>query len=366
MSNSPFLPVFELTRGGTVESVHFGAAAVVDAAGRLIAWYGDPEAVTFLRSSAKPFQALPFFEKNGPDYFHFSLPEQAILCASHSGTDMHLATVQSIQAKAGFDEAELLCGVHEPFHKPTADRIRDFKETLSANRHNCSGKHSGMLAYVRLKVQQGEFVPQEVEYIDPSHPIQVEILRTFSEMCDVPVERIGLGIDGCSAPNFAIPLRSAALAYARLCDPITGHVQPETRVEACRKITAAMMANPEMVGGPGRFDTHLMEVGQGKILSKAGAEAYQGIGLMPGAIGPGSPAMGIALKISDGDDRKKARTAVAMEILRQLGALSEVQMNALLEFGPEYKLENWRKIAIGHAYPKFQLVQPVLTQENSM
>jgi L-asparaginase II len=168
-----------------------------------------------------------------------------------------------------------------------------------------------------------------------------------------------LGIDGCSAPNFAIPLRNAALAFARLCDPITGRVQPDTRVDACRKITGAMRANPEMVGGPGRFDTRLMEVADGKIVSKAGADAFQGIGLMPGALGPESPALGIALKISDGDDRKMARTAVAMEVLRQLGVLSESQMIELAGFGPEYTLENWRAITVGHAYPNFRLVQPV-------
>jgi len=360
MPQSSYFPIYELTRGVTVESIHHGAIAVVDVYGNLLASYGDPDAVTFLRSSAKPFQALPFYEHDGPTAFHLNDPERAILCASHSGTDDHVHTVGAIQAKAGIDESELLCGVHEPFDKTIADRMRENKEKLTSNRHNCSGKHTGMLAYVRLKQMRGEKLPADLEYIDPSHPIQKEILEAFAYMAEMPVEKIGLGIDGCSAPNFAVPLRNAALAYARLCDPQAGQVQPLERANACRAITRAMMSSPEMVGGPGRFDTNLMKLTGGRIVSKAGAEAFQGIGLMPGALGPGSPAAGIALKIADGDDRKKARTAVAMEVLCQLGVLSAAEIEALKSFGPESTLENWRKIPVGRAYPVFQLDRPAI------
>jgi L-asparaginase II len=315
--------------------------------------------MTFLRSTAKPFQALPFFERNGPAIFNLTGPEKAIICASHSGTDAHLAAVSSIQAKVGIAESDLLCGVHEPYDKQTAERIHDLREVITSNRHNCSGKHTGMLAYVQLKRQIGEVLPRDLDYIDPAHPIQKEILQVFAEMCDLPVENVGLGIDGCSAPNFAVPMRNAALAFARLCDPSAGTGMPEARANACHEITAAMTGSPEMVGGPGRFDTRLMHATAGRIVSKAGAEAFQGIGLMPGALGVGSPGIGIALKIADGDDRKKVRTAVALEVLRQLGALSFAEQETLTTFGPQYTLENWRKITVGHAYPTFLLVQPV-------
>jgi len=355
MTESPYLPIFELTRGDTVESIHDGALAVIDVHGNLIASYGDPNTVTFLRSTAKPFQALPFFEHDGPALLNLTSQEQAILCASHSGTDEHVAVIRSIQKKAGVDESELLCGVHEPYHKPTADRLHDQKEPLTSNRHNCSGKHTGMLSYVKLKQRSGEQLPEGLMYIDPAHPIQKEILSTFAEMCDLPVDQVRIGIDGCSAPNFAVPLRNAALAFARLCDPETGNVRPPARAAACHTITSAMLSSPEMVGGPGRFDTALMQTTHGKIVSKAGAEAYQGLGLMPGALGSGTPALGIVLKISDGDDRKKVRTAVALEVLRQLGALSPAELVALADFGPTYQLYNWRKIMVGQAYPTFQL-----------
>src|SRR5512136_1694427 len=101
---SPYIPVFELTRGEAVESIHYGAIAVVDAHAHLAAWYGDPQAVTYLRSSAKPLQALPFIEHGGQAAFGFSLREISLMCASHSGTDDHVAVLRSIQAKAGLQE----------------------------------------------------------------------------------------------------------------------------------------------------------------------------------------------------------------------------------------------------------------------
>lgn len=372
MPNSPYQPIFELTRGDIVESIHCGALAVVDVSGRLVASYGDPDAVTFLRSSAKPFQVMPFLEHGGQAYYHLTPREIAIMCASHAGTDDHVSVLRAIQLKAGVTEADLLCGVHIPFHEPTAEALRERKERPTPNRHNCSGKHTGMLAYVRMveRVLHGaplgeaaapanDGATEALDYIDPRHPIQGEILQTMADMCAVPVGEIRLGTDGCSAPNFALPLRQAALGYARLCDPAGGQVANGARLAACQTITAAMTYNPDMVSGPTFFDTRLMEVGRGRIVVKGGAEGYQGIGLMPGALGPGSPAMGIALKIGDGDLRGKARHAVALEVLRQLGALSETELSILggpgEEFGPSFPIRNWRKILVGEGRPCFKL-----------
>lgn len=355
-----YLPMLELTRGvaqpdgsypkvETVESIHFGAAAVVDAKGNLIASFGDPQTVTFLRSSAKPFQAMPFFERGGQAHFQLSLREVALLCSSHSGTDEHFHTVQAIQEKAGIAESDLLCGSHPVFDPATAKALRSRNEQPTANRHNCSGKHTGMLAFARM-----ENLPTET-YLDLQHPIQKIILATFAEMVRLPAETIALGTDGCSAPVFGIPLYNAALGFARLCDPQNGQVSPARRLEACQLITTAMTSNPDMVGGPGRFDTLLMQAFQGKVLSKAGAEAFQALGIMPGVLSPDSPGVGIAFKISDGDSSGRARRAVGLEILRQLGLLSAIDMEPLAEFGPEFPIFNWAKLKVGRARPCFTL-----------
>ncbi len=344
---SDYLPVFQLTRGQVVESIHFGALAVVSVHGELLAHYGNPHAKTFLRSTAKPLQALPFVEQEGPQAFQLTEAEIALTCASHSGTDQHAATAASIQAKANFTEADLRCGVHPPIDKATDEALRARGEEPTPNRQNCSGKHSGMLAYARLNGWPLD------NYLEHDHPAQQNILRTFAEMCDLSAEDVGLGTDGCSAPNFAAPLYNVALAYARFADPSS---LPPPRAAACHTITQAMTTHPNMVGGPGRFDTCLMEAAGGRLFAKGGAEGYQGIGLMPGTLAPGSPAIGIALKISDGNRRGSAGPAVALEILHQLNVLTPEEQKALETFGPRFAIQNWRKIVVGEGKPCFRLV----------
>ncbi len=319
-----YVPLYAVGRGKIVESIHNGALAVVDINGKLVAGVGDPYAITFLRSSAKPFQALPFLERGGQAAYDLTPREVALACASHAGTDEHVAVARSMQMKTGISEADLLCGVHLPYDEATADALRERKEAPTPNRNNCSGKHTAMLAFASLYHDGNPNSADSLAYIDIHHPIQQEILHTFAAMCELPVEKVEMGIDGCSAPNFAVPLYNAALAYARLCDPEAGRVTGAERADACHAITSAMMFNPDMVGGPGRFDTRLMEVAQGRLLVKGGAEGFQAIGIMPGALYPDSPALGIALKISDGDQKSRARPAVALEVLRQLGALPKM------------------------------------------
>src|SRR5512137_1397808 len=164
MINSSYRPVFQFTRGDIVESIHFGAIAVVEASGELAAWYGDPGLVTFTRSSAKPLQALPFLEAGGMAYFGLTLQEVALLCASHSGTDEHLAVVRSIQAKTGVQESDLMCGTHTVYDRRTAEAMRQRGEVPTPNRHNCSGKHTGMLAYSHMLGVQPD--SQDLPYID--------------------------------------------------------------------------------------------------------------------------------------------------------------------------------------------------------
>lgn len=342
-----YQPVVELTRGSILESIHFGAIAVVSADGTLLASYGDPDTVTFLRSSAKPFQALPLIEMGGDQTLGLTGKEVALICASHSGTNEHVSVVRGIQAKIGVSENDLMCGTHPPIDKETLKDLILNHEEATPNRHNCSGKHTGMLAQARLRN-----LPIE-NYIDLQHPVQQTILHVFAEMCGLPVEKVETGIDGCSVPTFAVPLRNSALAYARLCDP--GNLAPN-RAEACRRITQAMTHNSFMVGGPGRFDTLLMTLANGTLLAKGGAEGYQGIGILPDTIEPGSPAMGIAFKISDGDANGRAGPCVSLEVLRQLGAITKREMEGLSSFGSQ-PIYNYRKLKVGEMTPGFNLVR---------
>ena len=348
-------PLFETTRGEIVESVHYGSIAVVDSTGKLLASKGDPHMVTFLRSSAKPFQALPFVERGGVNHFNFTLAELSISCASHEGSDMHVRTVEAMQKKIEVDESHLQCDAHMPGDADAFKSLILDDQTPTAIRNNCSGKHTAMLAHAKMRG-----LPLE-NYLDIEQPVQQDILASFAEMCMIPSEEIRLGTDGCSAPNFAVPLYKAALGMARLCDP--RELLP-ARADACRKITTAMATHPEMVSGHGEFDCELMKAGQGKIVCKRGAEGFQIIGLLPGALGKDSLGVGIAFKVSDGDASRRdmdlepscrVRPAVTLEILRQLGALSSEQEQALSQFGPVTSIQNHRGIVTGEARPVFDL-----------
>ncbi len=335
----------ELTRGGIVESIHHGAVAVADPSGALYAWWGDAQAVTFLRSSAKPFQALPILESGAADHYQLSLEQIAVICSSHSGTDEHVRTVSSIQERVGFSEADLQCGIHPPLHRETASRLQEQGLEPTPNHHNCSGKHTGMLMLA-------SFLGESLEdYLDPQHPVQVRILQTFAEMCGLDPEAVVVGIDGCSAPVFAVPLVAAATAFARLMDP-SGLTNE--RSEACRGVVTAMTSHPYMVTGPDRFDTRLMEVTAGRVLAKGGAEAYQGLGIRAGVIRSDAPALGVAIKIADGDRADRARPVVALSVLEDLGVLSDEERKALAEFGPR-ELTNYRDLTVGQLRTCFHL-----------
>ena len=270
-----FQPVYLLSRGGHPESLHFGSIAVVDVNGQLIASLGNPQRSIFPRSSAKPFQAMPLVEVGGIHHFGLNDVDLALICSSHSGTDQHVEAIVALEAKIGIDEKDLLCGTQVPSHENTARRMLINGEQASKLRHNCSGKHSGMLALALLKGWPTQ------DYAMPNHPLQIVIKQSFASWTGIAGEDTAIGIDGCSAPNFAVPLQATALAYARLMDPSDMTAE---QIEASGQIRRAMTQRADMVAGPNRFDSAIMTATQGRILSKSGAEGFQAFGLPAGAL----------------------------------------------------------------------------------
>jgi L-asparaginase II len=339
------------TRAGIIESVHQAAIAVVDRDGNLVAHWGGPDTITFVRSSAKPFQALPLIESGARDHFHINDPELALICGSHAGTEDHVDTLQGLLSKIGVSEGDLLCGVQPPKDRPSLDRLRAAGIEPTAAHHNCSGKHAGMLA---LSVYLGQPI---ASYLDLDGEVQRRIIQTIAEMANLDVQEIDIGIDGCSAPNFAMPLASAAQMYARLIDP-SG--LPAGRVKACNQVNTAMTSYPAMVSNTGRFDTELMLAMQDQVLAKGGAEGFLGIAIRLGTIRDGSPALGMALKIADGSRIHRARSILAMSTLSQLGVLSSDLQSTLSEFGA-YSIHNDRGIEVGAVEADFEveLLRPI-------
>lgn len=343
MTNENCLPILiEVTRGPLVESWHRGWVVVVDSAGTVVASLGDSATRTFFRSAAKPFQTIPLITSGAATRYGLTPQELAVITGSHSGEEIHLATVESILARGGLSVDLLQCGAHQPFDSQAARALRAAGRAPGPLHNNCSGKHAGML----LLARQGGY-PLE-NYLDPDHPIQVGIRRVVADFTGTPVDEIVVAVDGCSAPVFGVSLRAMALSYARLVDP--GGSTP--RDEAARQVLAAMLEFPEMVGGTRRrLDTDLMRALPGRLVSKVGAEGVQLIGVLPTSAYPRG--LGIAIKIEDGDIRR-ARDPVVIEVLRQLGVLDEETLPLLSEYR-QATLYNHRHLAVGEVRPAFRL-----------
>jgi L-asparaginase II len=337
-------PLVEVWRGPIVESRHRGHVAAVDGDGRLVAYLGEPETVTYLRSSAKPFQAVPLLTSGAAERFHLTESELAVACGSHSGEDLHVETVGRMLEKIGLGRGALKCGVHEPFDRATAERLRASGESPGVLRNNCSGKHTGMLA---LSLHLG--APPEL-YDHPESPVQQSILRAVSQFSDVNTDEIVLGTDGCGVPVFGLSVRAMALMYARLVAPPRGF-DAETRA-ACARLTAAMNARPELVGGTHeRFDTEVIRAGRGHLVSKIGAEGVYTAGVLPCERWP--KGLGLAFKIEDGEDRH-ARSTIAIEALRQLGVLDEDAYKTLSPYA-SFPVQNHRGEKVGQIRAFFKL-----------
>jgi L-asparaginase II len=337
----------EVTRGPIVESWHYGTIAVADPNGGLIAWAGDPNLMTYYRSSAKPIQAVPLVESGAADHFGLTDAEVAVVCGSHGGEDIHVEAVTSILSKIGAGPEMLACGVHAPYDRAAARLLEERGQQPTVLHNNCSGKHAGMLALARYHdwPLQG--------YQRPDHPVQQTMLRVVAEFAGLRPQDIAVGVDGCGVCTFGIPVRLMAVSFARLADP---HFWPEPRRSAVGRIVRAMTAHPEMVAAhQGRLDTELMRVGGGALIAKAGAEAVYCAGrlAMPRQSAP-APAVGFALKLLDGDPAGRARNPAVMEGLRQAGLLDEDALARLEQYRAD-KVRNRPGDVVGEVRPAFTL-----------
>lgn len=328
----------EVWRGGRVESEHRGAIAAVDAQGRLLAHVGEVELTSYLRSSAKPFQLLPLIESGTADRLGLTDRELAVIAGSHSGEPRHLEAVKSILNKIGLSDSALQCGIHVPFNPEAARALKVTNQNASVLHNNCSGKHAGMLAQA---IDRGW---STADYLDPQHPVQIGIRQRLAQLADLDFETVGVGVDGCSAPCFALPLKSAALAFARLAEAVQSSTRPLARV------AQVMIAYPEMVAGEGRLDTDLMRAASGRLFSKSGAEGFHGVGVLAR---DGRPAFGVAWKIGDGDGKRGGHPAI-IEALRQLGVLDEAALSALRNYH-RWPVTNHRGLEVGEVKANFSL-----------
>jgi L-asparaginase II len=343
MSQIPIAePLVEVKRGSITESRHRGHVVAVEPDGNIIASLGAPHNVTFLRSSAKPFQALPLLLTGAAERFRFNDREVALACASHNGEPIHTEIVASMLKKIGLGPEALKCGVHEPYSAEAAAELRARGEEPNVLHNNCSGKHAGMLA---VALHLGASIDN---YDSPESPVQKAIADVMSKFSDVAVTDMAVGIDGCGAPIFGITVKAMALAYARLVSVPAGF--DNTTRAACERVVSVMTAYPELIGGTSeRLDTEVMRAARGRVVSKVGADGVYTAGIKPCKEWPNG--LGFALKIEDGDD-KRARPPVVIEALRQLGVLRDESLEAVARYA-FFPVKNRRGDVVGEVSASF-------------
>lgn len=330
-------------RGATDESWHAGAIAVVTPEGERLRSVGDAALPVVVRSTIKPFQALPLLLAGGEAAYDLCGADLALICSSHSGAPEHRARALALLERGGFTEDDLLCGAHRPLGEVTAAAEERLGRPWTPLHNNCSGKHAGML----LACRRLGFDP--AGYIATEHPLQRAIAGELAAALGLPLPFVPSGIDGCSAPTFTLPLADLARAGALLASPLpvaTAAGLEDTQAEALGRLAEAMAAHPEMVAGAERFTTALIAATSGRLVGKEGAEGVYVVA----ARGPRP--IGIALKIADGSER--CRDIVVLELLDRLGLLASQERRALRAFDRPV-LHNHRGLEVGEIVADFEL-----------
>lgn len=340
-------PLVEVRRGAITESRHRGHVVAIEPGAKIVSYLGAPENVTFLRSSAKPFQTIPLLVTGAADHFGFTDQEIALSCASHNGEPIHTEIASSMLKKIGVGPEALKCGVHEPYSQKAAADLRARGEAPTALHNNCSGKHAGMLAVAK-------HLGSPIESYDlPDSPVQLAIGRVVAQFCGLPIEDLAVGIDGCGVPVFGITMKAMALAFVRLVNP-PKEFDNATK-DACARIVKVMTSYPELIGGTSdRLDTEIMKAVPGQIVSKVGAEGVYTAGILPSEKWP--QGLGLALKIEDGDDHR-ARPTVVIEVLRQLGILHDGSLESVSRYA-FFPVTNRRGDVVGEIRASFRLRKP--------
>ena len=315
-----------------MEARHTVHVAVADAHGRVVARAGNGNGLTYYRSAAKPFQALPLVEEGIVRRFGISLPELALCCASHEGEPEHVATARSILSKIGVDEALIRCGSQLPFGADASQELLMLGGQAMPIHNNCSGKHAGMLA---LAVGMGW---NPVDYHLPGHPVQDRMLREILRWTGLGETEVATGVDGCGVVCFAVPLFQIAKSFARFSVAAADNEGPA-------EIIRAMTTHPFMVGGTGRACTQVMEAAAGKAFVKLGAEGTY-IGGIPAS------GLGFAIKVEDGG--RRAVEVALVKVLEELGVLTEAAVTAISHHGNPI-VYNTRGEAVGEIRPAFHL-----------
>jgi L-asparaginase II len=325
----------EALRGGIVESFHRGSVAIVDAGGAVHTAWGDIDRPVFPRSAVKLLQALPLVASGAADALGLDDAELALACSSHNGEPVHVRTAASMLAKAGVDAAVLECGAHWPYHDASLKALVAAGESPGALHNNCSGKHAGFVCLACRMAGGAPLAGFVRGYVQPDHAVMRTVTAALQSATGFDLSRTARGVDGCSIPTYAIPLRHLAHAFAKVA---AGHGLGAEHDAAARRLRAAIAAAPQMVAGSGRVDTRLMAHFGSRVCCKGGAEGVHCIALP-------ELGLGIALKMDDGNTARAADVATAALVERLLPCSDADR--AVTRAISDVVMRNWNGIEVG-------------------
>jgi len=274
----------EVYRGDLVESIHFGHVVISNNIGKVLAYWGNPAALIYPRSSCKIIQALPLVEMGLERDFSLTEEHLALACASHSGGEIHLNVAKDWLQKIKLDEKDLLCGPHLPYDKIELKKLKINNEKPSPLHNNCSGKHLGFLTIAQAISKKSD---SKKNYIDVDHTVQKIVKKTFEDITGFLNPDYAL--DGCSAPNFACSIQSLAKAMAVFANP--ENLQ-KNRIMSIAKLKNAVLSHPELIAGSDRLCTKIIKKSNGRLIVKVGAEGVYTAMLL-------DKGLGMALKIME-------------------------------------------------------------------
>ena len=328
------VPLIATIRGDQPENIFYGSVAVVLSNGRLLSSVGDMRTPMYTRSALKPFQAMPLVA-GFADQYALSDADIAVLCASHNGEAAHSTRVASLLKRAGRSDSDLQCGIHVPYYYTSNHLPPPEKGSYGRLQHNCSGKHAGMLMLANALGEPAS------TYTQRTHRVQEAIADSVAHFSGVASGKLVAGIDGCSVPNYAIPLPALAYAYSRL----TRAEPDEIYGNAPMRIFQAMSQHAAFVSGMGRNDLALNRAGSGDWIAKLGADGVQ-------AIASRSRQTAITVKIADGD--LPMLMLIVVTVLEQMGWMTDTARHALKSYVPG-PLRNVAGHEVGHTTAVFQM-----------
>ena len=324
-----------ITRGKLIESIHKAKCIIKNYNYETIFSTNNDEDLVYPRSAIKIFQAIPFIKSKAHKKYNLSQKQIAIACASHCGETEHIKVLYEWIEKIQIKRKILKCGVHNPLDLKSSNKLLLIGKKPNELHNNCAGKHLAMISGCLAKNLNIN------SYTLMEHPYQKNIRKYLEYFTEIKLNKIQKGIDGCSAPQYAFPLKNLSIALINLIK----HYKEEKIYSNEIKILFESIAKyPHLTGSKNIYSSQLMLATNGKVFSKGGAE---GVLLFVHK----EKKIGGVIKVIDGNER--ALPSIANEIFKKLNILNKKELKILSKWTKE-KIFNHAQINIGNIYTKIK------------